>query len=158
MNSYCHNKFCSSFNKVAVGGVPSIYSEDLKVYCILCKQPLYILPLIKQEEVKMSNVLWNELPHGQKIKALDDIYYVEDGSLNLSEDCEVYITSNQIANKILIANAGDIGRWDEDDQMLYFSYENEDDGEVNQCEHGIDFSENCACDLEFTSDVFELVN
>ena len=113
---------------------------------------------MSKEEVKMSNVLWNELPHGQKIKALDDICIIDEGSINLSEEGEVYITGNQIANKRLIAKAGDIGRWDEDDQKLYFPIENEDDGEVNQCEHGIDFGANCSCDLEFTSDVFELVN
>ena len=113
---------------------------------------------MSKEEVKMSTVLWNELPDGQKIKALDDIYIIDEGSLNLSEEGEVYITGNQIENKILIANTGDIGRWDEDDQKLYFPIENEENGDVNQCKHGIDFSENCACDLEVDSVVFELVN
>ena len=123
--------------------VKILYNEEVKM---------------SKEEVKMSTVLWNELPDGQKIKALDDIYIIDEGSLNLSEEGEVYITGNQIENKILIANTGDIGRWDEDDQMLYFSYESEDDGEVNIIENGIDFSENCACDLEVDSVVFELVN
>lgn len=106
----------------------------------------------------MSRVLWEELQDGQKIKALDDIYYIGDGSLIFSEDCEVYVTSNQIANKRLIANAGDIGTWNEDEQILYFTIEIEDNGEVKTVENEIDFSENCSYKLEVDSDVFELVN
>lgn len=105
----------------------------------------------------MDKILWEDLKNNQKIKALDSIYILADGSINLSESDEVYITGNQIENKMLIANAGDIGTWDKDDQQLYFDMENEDDGEINNIKHGIDFSENCSCGLWFDNDVFELV-
>lgn len=105
----------------------------------------------------MSKILWEELEDGQKIKTLDSIYSIDEGSINLDEEGDVYITGNQIENKMLIAEAGDIGIWDKDDQQLYFNIENEDDGEVNIIQHGIDFSGNCSCGLYVDTDVFEII-
>ncbi len=106
----------------------------------------------------MKEILWENLEDGQKIKTLDSIYSIDEGSINLDEEGDVYITGNQIENKMLIANAGAIGTWNKNDSMLYFDIENEDDGEVNIIQHGIDFGGNCSCGLSVDNDVFEVLD
>lgn len=84
---------------------------------------------------------WNELKDGQRIKALDKIFYVKDGSLVNNDDRDIYITEEQITSGkglIVVAEKGNIGVWNKNDRKIYFPRINSDSLEVSS---SLDFAE-----------------
>lgn len=100
---------------------------------------------------------WDELKDGQRIKALDKIFYVKDGSIVNNEDRDIYITETQITSGkglTIIANKGDIGIWNKNDKNLYFSSINSDNIEVT---NGLDFEDDYDWN-DIDEEIFEVLN
>lgn len=100
---------------------------------------------------------WDELKNGQRIKALDKIFYVEDGSVVNNDDRAIYITETQITSGrglTPVANKGDIGIWNENDRTLEFSRINSDGKEITNY---LDFAEDCEWN-DIDEEIFEVLN
>lgn len=100
---------------------------------------------------------WDELKDGQRIKVLDKIFYVIDGSIVNNEDRDIYITETQITSgKGLtpVANKGDIGIWNENDRKIYFSRINSDNLEVT---NSLDFEDDYDWN-DINEEIFEVLN
>lgn len=101
---------------------------------------------------------WDELKDGQRIKALDKIFYVEDGSIVNNDDRDIYITETQITSGkglTLVAMKGDIGIWNENEKNLAFSRINIDGKEITNY---LDFEDDYDCGFIIDDDIFEVLN
>lgn len=100
---------------------------------------------------------FEELKNGQKIKALDKIFMVNNGSIANNQDHEVYITETQITSGTgltVIANIGDIGIWDIDASSIIFTRVNTE-GELE--EFPIYFEEEDYFDSDVNIEIFEIL-
>lgn len=104
----------------------------------------------------MDKLLLKDLKDGQKIKTLDDLYYLDvDGDDNTydTDDCFIQLTGRQLKNFDKIATAGDIGTFCKESGSIVFSKPNTSNG-LNEDEYiFLDQSDEGKIDLE----LFELV-
>ena len=97
-------------------------------------------------------MLVSSLKHNQKIKALDSLHQFNEDLVVYDEDYGVLVTGEQLQKGfICIAEAGDIGRWDKCDKMIYFSKINKDGQEI---ENGVD----CSIQTNLSNCIFEVLD
>ena len=100
---------------------------------------------------------WEELKNGQRVKALDKIFYVEDGSIVNNDERDIYITETQITSGrglTPVANKGDIGVWSSADGLLTFTSLNSDGKEITNSmdfQNGYEFP-------DIDNEIFEVLN
>lgn len=100
---------------------------------------------------------WDELKNGQRIKALDKIFYVVDGSIVNNEDRDIYITESQITSGrglTIVANKGDIGVWNKNTRSIDFSCINSDGVEIT---NSMDFADDYVWN-DIDGEIFEVLN
>lgn len=101
---------------------------------------------------------WDELKDKQKIKALDKIFYVEDGSIVHNDDRDIYITESQITSGrglTVVALKDDIGIWNIVDRTLEFSKINSDGQKITSY---LDFEDDYENGFIIDIDIFEVLD
>ena len=101
---------------------------------------------------------WNELKDKQRIKALDKIFFVEDGSIVHNDDGDVYITETQITSGrglTIAAMKDDIGIWNEETKTLDFSRINSDGKKFVMY---LDFEDDYRNGFIIDNEIFEVLN
>ena len=72
----------------------------------------------------------SDLKDGQKVKTLDDLYYIDlSGELHSysTDDCYAQLTGKLLKEMVKIASTGDIGIYNEEFNALKFLHPTEDD-------------------------------
>lgn len=95
-------------------------------------------------------IYWHDLKNGQKIKCLQKIFFVNEGSICINKNNDIYLTEEQITSGLgltVIANVGDIGIWDKTSEKLVIE-------KLNSNRIEIDFSIHCDYKLNVNSDIF----